>query len=151
MAIKLFLWPALSYTVIVYSPFCASGIESPYLFSPTKPLGAISVVSPLKVIPNLLSTLTPDNSSVTATVRLASSLVQISANFVPEPNIGAVLSTFTSISSERPHWPTTIPPYTCSPAPIKLEGSTNQRITSTSFKVFSATFTMYSPSLFFAL
>ena len=39
----------------------------------------------------------------------------------------------------------------CSPAPIKLLGSTNQSTTSTSFKVFSATLTMYSPNLFFAL
>ena len=39
----------------------------------------------------------------------------------------------------------------CSPAPIKFDGSTSHKITSTSFKVCSATFTMYSPSLFFAL
>ena len=38
-----------------------------------------------------------------------------------------------------------------SPAPIKLDGSTSQSTTSTSFKERSAIFTIYSPSLFFAL
>lgn len=38
-----------------------------------------------------------------------------------------------------------------SPAPIKVDGSTSQSTTSTSFNVRSATFTIYSPSLFFAL
>ena len=38
-----------------------------------------------------------------------------------------------------------------SPAPINVVGSTSQSTTSTSFSVCSATFTIYSPSLFFAL
>ena len=38
-----------------------------------------------------------------------------------------------------------------SPAPIKVLGSTSHRITSTSVSVRSATVTMYSPNLFFAL
>ena len=39
----------------------------------------------------------------------------------------------------------------CSPAPIKVSGSTSHNIRSTSFNVFSATLTIYSPSLFLAL
>ena len=38
-----------------------------------------------------------------------------------------------------------------SPAPINVDGSTSHRMTSTSFSVCSATLTIYSPSLFFAL
>ena len=43
------------------------------------------------------------------------------------------------------------PAICCSPAPMKVVGSTSHKTTSTSFRVRSATFTIYSPSLFFAL